>query len=1277
MPKENTLFAYFNKSPKPNAAAVNGGASPSVNGHKHKSPKGAEKRSSNELVSPKEVPYKLHDVVWAKLEGYPYWPALVCSTPSGASFVRPGKQPSIHVRFFDSPPSRAWVKVRLTKLFTGPRHPQVPAQLSKATWAQGVSQAEKALALEPGDRPALFPPAEEDEEEAEDASENGDEDDGDDDGDDVKEPSSKRQRMRLLSASSGSCSSEEEFKPAKNDLLASESDDSASSGVDENAISEESEPESPEKTPQKEVKKRKRGGGAQSSSTPSSSTKSPAVRMLADFASPKAASKPAAEPAAAKSAAPGLQMWAHLSYDFLKEGKRRDASGRLPDHPEFNPRTLSVPESFKAKLTPAMRQWWEMKAEHFDVILFFKVGKFYELYHMDAVIGVEELGLVFMKGEFAHSGFPEIAYGRYSEALIQRGYKVARIEQTETPQMMEERCRKLHRPSKFDRVVRREICRITSKATRTFGAQDGQLCDPEPSYLLAIAHKELEGSMHFGICFVDTSVGKFHLGQFRDDQFCSRLRTAVSHYPPAQVLHESDPCLPGRLRQVLEGPLHSVPREALRPSREFWDAPRTLKQLREGGYFQGEQEEEQEGYPEALLAHFIDPEDSTHLTPRQDGCLALKALGACVWYLSECLIEEEVLTMRSFERYVPQETSVDRQAAGDGPRPGGEETPPPLTLSNMILDGVCLQNLEVLRNASGGTEGTLLQTMDFCCTPFGKRLFQQWLCAPSCRAQVIEDRQRAVDDLLAFPDEAKQTRDLLRSLPDLERLLARIHSQGLARKSGSSHPDQRAILYEDTAYNKRKITNLLQALEGFQRASQVAALWDDAQPSLTSGTLSGCLSVGGGAHHFPDLSETLAFFEQAFDHEHAKKEGRVMPSRGVDADYDQAMQRIKDAERALKEYLETQSRHFRCKATYVNSGKTRYQIEVPESAARLADSSYALQGQRKGFRRYHTEEVKRLAADMASAEEAKEVAVKDIMRRIFENFDRRRCEWERAVRCLSLLDCLLSLAQYSGSLTDSCCTPRFLPTSSSTGPCLRVKAGRHPCLLQHLGAATLIPNDLALGDAQECPPLVALITGPNMGGKSTLMRQAGLLVIVAQMGARVPADACELTLVDRIFTRLGASDRITSGESTFFVEVNETSAILRHATQHSLVLLDELGRGTSTHDGMALAHAVVRELAESLRCRTLFSTHYHHLVQGFQQHPSVHLAHMACMVEDENADDPTEETIVFLYKCAAGPCPKSYGFNAAKLAGISPQIIRRAFEKSRGLEKHVQLSHSH
>ncbi|NWT60323.1 MSH6 protein, partial [Erythrocercus mccallii] len=180
---------------------------------------------------------------------------------------------------------------------------------------------------------------------------------------------------------------------------------------------------------------------------------------------------------------------------------------------------------------------------------------------------------------------------------------------------------------------------------------------------------------------------------------------------------------------------------------------------------------------------------------------------------------------------------------------------------------------------------------------------------------------------------------------------------------------------------------------------------------------------------------------------------------------------------------------------------------------------------------------------------------------------------------------------------------------------------------------------------------------------SLFAMQAGLLVIMAQLGCYVPAEACRLTPIDRVFTRLGASDRIMAGESTFFVELSETSSILQHATEHSLVLMDELGRGTATFDGTAIASAVVKELAERIQCRTLFSTHYHSLVEDYSHSGAVRLGHMVC------SEDPSQETITFLYKFIEGACPKSYGFNAARLADIPEEVIQKGHRKAKEFEK--------
>lgn len=290
------------------------------------------------------------------------------------------------------------------------------------------------------------------------------------------------------------------------------------------------------------------------------------------------------------------------------------------------------------------------------------------------------------------------------------------------------------------------------------------------------------------------------------------------------------------------------------------------------------------------------------------------------------------------------------------------------------------------------------------------------------------------------------------------------------------------------------------------------------------------------------------------------------------------------------------------------------------------------------------------------AEAQRNNVLKDLQRRMFEKFSNHYNMWKTCIELVSTLDVLTSLAVYGQNQNQDICFPEILGEQTD-GPIIEIEEGFHPCMKL---SEDFIPNGITLGGKESAP--LALLTGPNMGGKSTLMRQVGLLIIMSQIGAPIPATSARLTLVDRIFTRLGAQDDIMAGQSTFLVELSETSAILKHATENSLVLLDELGRGTATYDGTAIAAAVVNFLAD-LKCLTMFSTHYHNLVDNFHKDPRIILGHMACMVENEgDTDDPTEETVTFLYKYSAGSCPKSYGFNAAKLAGMPKSIIKRAHE---------------
>uniref|UniRef100_A0A182YHI8 DNA mismatch repair protein n=1 Tax=Anopheles stephensi TaxID=30069 RepID=A0A182YHI8_ANOST len=950
-------------------------------------------------------------------------------------------------------------------------------------------------------------------------------------------------------------------------------------------------------------------------------------------------------------------VWTHQKLDFLKPNKIKDIHGNRPGSEKYDSRTLYVPDSYLNTLTPAMRQWWMLKSKNFDCVLFFKVGKFYELYHMDAEVGVTELGFSFMRGEFAHSGFPEAAYDRMSTTLVEKGFKVARVEQTETPDMMQERCKVERTNSKYDKVVRREICQITVMGTEVFGQQVSITANHQPRYMLALTETFRQGAgSRYGVCFIDTSIGLFHLGEFDDDNQQSRLLTFLSHYPPVLVLHERAGAgnLSEGTQRVLRTLLANVKREALTTGSQFWTGETTLKYLAESIYGEGSAKEGSK-WPPALRT-MLDDADSLGLTPKESYRLALKALGGCVWYLQRCLLDQQVLSLATFEEYVPFDEDKATSNESLEKRLGAASAK-----RFMVLDSITLNNLKIV-----GSEGSLVDRMDHCCTKFGKRLLHNWICAPSCVKEEILQRQEAVGELIENVDLLQNVRQILGQLPDMERHLAQIHGFGLAL---ANHPAKRAILYEEHVYGKKKMRDFIATLKGFE---SLLAL-----PKLFSGTSSKLLvrltqkADSSPSGIFPSMERQIQFFESSFDHENALKSGSIVPEKGLDAEYDAIEQEIQDLNRELDDYLVQQGKFFGCTVKYFGNDKKRFQLEVPEARAKKATSDYTLEGTKtgkNGTKRFHTEETRHFLKQMMLLEERRKSVLKDLARRIFERFSRNYEMWKGCIDLVAMLDVLTSLAEYARS-EGLACVPELLDRADAANGSgtsfIEIAEGIHPCLASD-AAESFIPNGVVIGGGAGKANLV-LLTGPNMGGKSTLMRQVGLLAVMAQIGSRIPAESCRMTLIDRIFTRLGASDDIMAGHSTFLVELNETSAILKHATADSLVLLDELGRGTATYDGTAVAGSVVHYLAD-LKCRTMFSTHYHNLVDSFHDDPRIALGHMACMVENEDGDDPTQETVTFLYRYTDGACPKSYGFNAAKLAGMPTAIIKRAYELSKTVE---------
>ncbi|KAJ8248293.1 hypothetical protein GJAV_G00240470 [Gymnothorax javanicus] len=1269
-----------------------------------------ESKAPSTKESPQACPFTAGALVWAKLEGHPWWPCMVVPQPlSGQQMRGRGRDQRLHVHFFDEPPTRGWVNIKYVREFKGSDSSEAKMGgvffSGKPEIRRAMELADRVLSDSPKKRllmPLCTDPSEDEDDEEEDMevdkSTLSDEELGDEEeeeeiivkpsrrsartrGEDRQKP--KRRRIVEPSDSEGS---DDEFKPDQGGGSSEEDDDEgASSGVDEEEEEEEEEDGSrSESEPDSPVKPVKRKRPAEKSAKAKAA---PAV--LAPAQPTKKA--PAAVSASAKSklsafSAPdsfesqgsgtpgeGSTIWDHEKLDWLQEGRRKDGKRRRQGDSDYDPTTLYVPDDFLNKCTPGMRRWWQLKSQMADTVLFYKVGKFYELYHMDAVVGVSELGLSYMKGTWAHSGFPEIGFARFSDGLVQRGYKVARVEQTETPEMMEARCRTIARPTKYDRVVRREVCRVITKGTQTYSVLDGAPSEIQSRYLLSVKEKPegegAAGQRSYGVAFVDASMGHFYLGQFRDDRHCSRLRTLTAHHPPAQVLFERGN-LSAETQKLLKSSLSSALQEALTPGAQFWDAAKTLKTLAEEDYFK-----ECNGLPPTLKA-MTSESDSLGLTPGEGYEFALSAMGGCVFYLKKCLVDQELISMANFDEYVPVDVEMER-SDGDSESFGQAR-------QRMVLDGVTLANLEVLQNGStGGSEGTLLERLDTCCTPFGRRLLKQWLCAPLCSPASIGDRLDALEDLMGSPGPASEVTELLKKLPDLERLLSKIHSMGTPLKS-EGHPDSRAVLYEEITYSKRKIADFLSALEGFKTMQQIISALE---PAATEGFRSKLLrqvavcKTDSEEGMFPDLSAELQRWETAFDHQKARSTGVITPKSGFDPEFDQALAGIKDTERELQEYLDRQKKRLGCRnLAYWGTGRNRYQMEVPDSVSdRNIPEEYEVKSTKKGWKRYWTREIERLFGELQSWEEKRDGALKDCMRRLFYNFDKNYRAWQTAVECMAVLDVLLCLSRYSQGGDGPMARPQVLHPRDApeSRPFLDLRGSRHPCVTTTFFGDDFIPNDVFIGcrgdgdeelGEDEGRATCVLVTGPNMGGKSTLMRQSGLIVILAQLGCYVPAEGLSMTPVDRVFTRLGASDRIMSGESTFYVELSETASILHHGTSHSLVLLDELGRGTATYDGTAIASAVVKELAERIRCRTLFSTHYHSLVEDHARDPAVRLGHMACMVENE-CEDPSQETITFLYKFIRGACPKSYGFNAARLASLPEEVIQSGHRKAREFEK--------
>ncbi|KAI0002351.1 DNA mismatch repair protein Msh6 [Xylariaceae sp. FL0662B] len=908
------------------------------------------------------------------------------------------------------------------------------------------------------------------------------------------------------------------------------------------------------------------------------------------------AARRSAAPAAPKTSSSANKPKAHTRepeerYPWL--AKIADINRNPPSHPDYDPSTVYVPPMAWKGFSAFEKQYWEIKQKLWDTVVFFKKGKFYELYENDATIGHQLFDLKLTdRVNMRMVGVPESSLDMWVNQFIAKGYKVARVDQMETALGKEMRERLDVRAKKQDKIIRRELACILTGGTLVDGSM---LQDDTATYCVAVKESIVGDHPAFGVAFVDAATGQFFLSEFEDDVDLTRFETLVAQTSPRELILEKSRISTRALRILKNNTSPTTIWNYFRPGGEFWEAELTRRELGCNGYFAEQDGAEEEVWP-AVLAEARDKD------------LLMSAFGALVQYLRVLKIERDLLSQGNFAWYNPIHKN-----------------------GTLILDGQTLINLEVFANSvNGGPDGTLFALLNRCVTPFGKRLFRQWVCHPLCDIEKINQRLDAVDMLNADRRVREQFSSQMTRMPDLERLISRIHA-------GACRPE-----------------DFVKVLEGFEQMEYTMSLLG---------------SVGGGGSglvqrlvsSMPDLNEPLSYWKTAFNREKARQEKILVPERGIEEDFDESYDRIVEIKDDLQALLDKKKAELKTRSLkFTDVGKEIYQIEVPKSVRVPKD--WQQMSATASVKRYYFKELTSLVRQLQEAEETHSQLTREAALRLFRRFDVDRATWLQAIRVTSQLDCLVSLAKASSSLGEPSCRPVFVDQERSV---VEFEELRHPCMLNTVD--DFIPNDIVLGgDSAK----INLLTGANAAGKSTILRMSCIAVIMAQIGCYVPASTARLTPCDRIMSRLGAHDNIFAAQSTFFVELSETKKILSEATPRSLVILDELGRGTSSYDGVAVAQAVLHHVATHVGCVGFFATHYHSLATEFSNHPEIRARRMQIHVDEQH------RRVTFLYRLEDGVAEGSFGMHCAAMCGIADHVIERAEVAAREWEHTSRLKES-
>ena len=802
----------------------------------------------------------------------------------------------------------------------------------------------------------------------------------------------------------------------------------------------------------------------------------------------------------------------------------------------------------KAKETPLMKQYNQIKVKYPDALLLFRVGDFYETFGEDAVKAAKILGIIQTKrgagstSETELAGFPHHSLNTYLPKLVKAGCRVAICDQLEDPKMTKT-------------IVKRGV---TELVTPGVALNDDVLEQKKNNYLAAIA----QGKKTWGIAFLDISTGDFLVSEGN----MNHLNQLIQKFSPAEIL----------VPKPIKSTFTALFGTELNPFfQEDWVFQDTFAQ-------------------ELLQQHFntssLKGFGLEHFTS------GIISAGAVLHYLSE--------TQHNKLQHI---TSLQKIASDDF----------------VGIDRFTARNLELLYStAMGGV--ALIDVIDYTATAMGGRLMRNWVSFPLKSVEKIQERNAVVKAYIEANDATVQLRHNLKKIGDIERLMAKIATQKIS---------------------PRELNILQQSIIESNRIKNTLA--ESGQKEL----------VQRGAELPPckRLNETIA--------KTLKEEAPVATSKGnfiaegFSAELDELRTLLKTGKAHLDAMLERETQTTGIPSLKIAFNNVfGYYIEVRNTHRDKVPEQWTRKQTLVNAERYITEELKEYENKILGAEDNIQQLELRFYQELLDQLQNDLSELKQAAVSLSQIDCLQSFAYLATKHHYSC--PQI-----EEGTHLEISEGRHPVIEQKLPAGeAYIANDLLLNREEQ---QIIMITGPNMSGKSALLRQTALIVLLAQMGSFVPAKAVKMGIVDHIFTRVGASDNISLGESTFMVEMNESAAILNSINASSLVLLDEIGRGTSTYDGISIAWAIAEYLHQHpSQPKTLFATHYHELNEMEGRFDRIKNYNVAVKELKDN--------VLFLRKLTKGGSAHSFGIHVAKMAGMPAQVLSTAERKLKVLEKSHQ-----